>query len=196
MAGLLAEFAESQSVSFSFETAPYAIPAYYASMRFLKLPFFLDQVADEVVVTDIDVAFRSDPMSLFSSLEASEADLALRIYDRFRVVRETRPGGREIMRYPRIFPWAQINAACLAVRNTRYGHRAARQISEDMARHFAAVMASGRKAWWVDQNALFVSYQHMKTWSGLKILNVEEVGMPFGAFDYSQVRTLGSPAPF
>lgn len=180
-----------EPVSFSFETPPSTSPAYYASMRFLKAHLFLENIADRILLTDIDVVFRENPDVLLREVEARGADLALRMYDAVRIVRETGTDGKELYRYPRTTPWSQINAACLCLTNSPRGAIAAQMIAEDMAGHLSAVLASGKRAWWVDQNSLFFTYRRLLGISDIKIENIEEIGMPFGSFNYSTSRSVG-----
>ncbi|MBH0238244.1 hypothetical protein [Methylobrevis albus] len=180
------------NVGLSFETPPLTLPAYYASMRFLRGPEFLGVVADTVILTDIDVRFRAAPEALAAAF--ADADLGLRMYDRVRIVRASQGEKRPIMRYPRLHPWAQINAACVVLRATPAGITAAERIARDIAQHLDHAIEAGNRAWWIDQNALFYSYRRIAA-GPCRIGNVEDAALPFGSFDYGEVEALGARSP-
>lgn len=182
-------------VSFSYETPIERTPAYYASIRFLKAPYFVEKVAARVLLTDIDVTFRSDPDELLDQCVASNSDIMLRIYDKIRIVHQASMPQRPLYRYPRTYPWAQVNAACLCLTNTEMGKLAAEQIAQDMAGHLGSVLSRGKRAWWVDQNALLFTYRRLLANEAVKIGNIEDVGVPFGSFDYSDLRVVGGENP-
>ena len=119
----------------------------------------------------------------------------MRLYDTVRIVREVNGTKRELYRFPKIDPWKQVNAACLMLRNTEGGMKAARMIAEDMAAYLARSFQSRRQSWWIDQNSLFYTYKRLSAVPGIRLLNIEDVGMPFGSFDYSDVRVAGGASP-
>ena len=189
-------------VSFSFEPKKDVNPAYYASMRFLKAPLFIEKVASHVLLTDIDVSFRKDPIELIAGIRSHKFDIALRIYDTIRTVQNHRKMGlgdvnntRHIYRFPRTCPWLQVNAACVCLTDSMNGRYAAHLMAKDMAGHLHAVLKSGKKAWWVDQNAIFYTYNQLVEKPYIKIGNVEDYGMPYGSFDYTNSTIIGGTSP-
>ena len=183
------------NVSFSFETPPIRMPAYYASMRFLRTPFFIRHIADAVFLTDIDVTFRTKPDVYLDDPRIAKVDLALRAYDTVRVVRTSKTPHQEIYRYPRIYPWSQISAGFVGVFGTEYGEKAAGLLSLHMAQHLTQAFKKQSKVWWIDQNSLLHTYRAVQADGGFKIGNIEEVGLPYDSFDYGEVRAYGGPSP-
>jgi hypothetical protein len=183
------------NISFSFETPPLRIPAYYASMRFLRAPFFIRHIADAFFLTDIDFRFRRKPDTCFDHSNFAKIDVALRIYDRIRIIRSYDASNQEIYRYPRIYPWAQLPAGFVGVFATTKGEKAAGLLSLHMAQHLLQAMKNHSQFWWIDQNSLFHTYRVMRADGGFNIGNLEEVGLPFGHFDYREVRALGGSNP-
>ncbi|MBE9605362.1 hypothetical protein IAI18_10830 [Acetobacteraceae bacterium H6797] len=182
-------------ISASFETAPQKLPAYFASMRFLHLPHFLERVASRVLVTDIDITFRSAVSPMFADPRIAEADLVMRYYERTRAMGSATRASRRVFRHPHMHPWGQVNAAYLAVADTPAGRRAADIIAEDMAGHLDAAVRSALQMWWIDQNALYYSLKRLRAEGGIRIANIEEIGMPYGSYDYSDVRTYEGDSP-
>lgn len=187
--------AGADNVSFSVESPPLALPAYYASMRFLRAPVLLDHVAGRVVLTDIDVQFRANPDGFAGNPAFADADIGLRMYDKIRVVREASRTHRTVCRYPRTYGWNQINAACVVLIGSERGRRAAAMASRDMAQHLQRVVDRGINAWWVDQNALFYTYRRLAADGVTRFANIEDLGMPYGSFDYSDAYVLGGQSP-
>ncbi len=184
----------SGHVSFSFENPPSASPAYYASMRFLRGPLFLERIAGRILLTDIDAVFIRNPDSDLRKMEEQKADVALRLIDSIRVVRDSGPNGKEFYRYPQLHPWHLAMAGYIYISGSPLGMTAANIIAEDLACHLSKAFSSGKQVWWIDQNSLFYSYRRLKTIDGLRLVNVEDIGTPFG-FDYSQLRNLGGVTP-
>jgi hypothetical protein len=166
------------------------MPTYYASMRFLQAPNFLRNVASRVFLTDIDVLFREDPTAVMKSQSWVNADVGFRIYDRVRVLSQSRVPNDPIMRFPRLLPWSQVNAAFLAIFDTPRGHRIAERIADDMHRHLGRALTEADSAWWVDQNSLRMSLIAAAEDPAVQIVNIEDVGMPYGVFLYSARKNL------
>ncbi|QGP78900.1 hypothetical protein [Sphingobium sp. CAP-1] len=182
-AAVAAELADFDDISFSWERPAFALPAYYASMRFLRAEDFLRHVAEQVVLTDIDVTFTKSPDAFLKHLSDSDCDVAFRIYDRVRTVRQAvKPWGL-IYRYPRLLPWSVVNAACLYLSDRNHSI-VARQVAQDMRRYLGRAIRTKDSAWWVDQNSLYTSLQTVKSREDVRIANIEDNGLPFGSFDY------------
>lgn len=184
-----------RNVSFSSEVPIFSIPTYYASMRFLRAPDFLAHVADRVVLTDIDVVFRGNANRFIKSPLFTDADLGLRIYDRVRKVSSYGRGSDKIFRYPRLLPWAQVNAAAVLLVATPSGLRAAEQVSRDMRRHLGRALKDRSSAWWIDQNSLLATLLTLRAEDGVRIVNLEDAGLPYGSFDYSGGETMPGNHP-
>lgn len=184
-----------ENVSVSWERPALAIPTYYASMRFLRIEDFLSHVADRVVLTDIDVEFRSSPDAFIERQEFDDADVGFRIYDKVRIVRQATGGRGRIYRYPRILPWSIVNAACLVIKSTDAGRQVAMRVATDMRRHLGRALAERESAWWIDQNSLFMTMKSVATAGEAKVVSLEDIGIPFGSFDYSSVSSLPGRHP-
>lgn len=172
------------NVSVSSELSKLRIPTYYASMRFLRAPDFLAHVADRIVLTDVDVVFHRAPAAFTHAPVWNDADLGLRIYDKVRIVRQSVQSGRQLFRYPRLLPWTQVNAACVVLLKTKNGLMAANNIASSMHRHLGRALSGRDSAWWIDQNMLFTTLLDLKAVFGMRIVNIEDVGLPFGSFSY------------
>ncbi|MBB2201127.1 hypothetical protein [Gluconacetobacter tumulisoli] len=183
------------NISVSSELSKLHVPTYYASMRFLRAADFLAHVADRVFLTDIDVAFHSTPAAFTHAPIWNDTDLGLRIYDKVRVLRQAVAPGRELFRYPRLVPWAQVNAACVALLNTPRGRAAADTISRAMHRHLGRALSERDTAWWIDQNMLFLALLELKADPGMRVVNIEDIGLPFGSFSYAGSITMPGGHP-
>lgn len=171
------------NLSFSWERPAFAVPTYYASMRFLRAGDFLAHVAARILLTDIDVTFTKSPDAFIDRLAASDYDAAFRTYDRIRTVRLAKKSQVMIYRYPRLLPWAIVNAACLYLTDRNDG-AVARRVARDMRRYLGRALSARESAWWIDQNSLYASLQAMMRTGAIRIANIEDHGLPFGAFDY------------
>ena len=174
-----------RNVSFSSEVPIFPIPTYYASMRFLRAPDFLTYVADRVVLTDIDVLFRANANNFLKSPLFAEADLGLRVYDKVRLLGCYGRPRDKFFRYPRLVPWGQVNAAAVLLLATPAGRHAAEQIARDMRRHLGRALKDRNSAWWIDQNSLLATLLTLRAEGGVRIVNLEDAGLPCGSFDYT-----------
>ncbi|MFB2550753.1 hypothetical protein [Ensifer soli] len=173
---------EFGALSLSVERLEVKKTTYYACVRFLRAPAFLSMLGTDILLSDIDTRFSRDPMPFFADGRVKAADAVLRYYDKMRVTVAV-DRNELCYRYPRILPWHHVNAACLLLKNTAGGRRMAELIRAEMARHLDAVMARPGSGWWADQNALLAVYlTARREHPEIRIANVEEVGMPFGAF--------------
>lgn len=169
-------------LSLSAETVEVEKTAYFACVRFLRAPSFLRLLESDILMTDIDVTYPRDPQLFLTDPRVLEADAVMRLYDKVRVSM-TAHGGDLVYRYPRILPWSHVNAACLVLRNTPNGIAFAEVVRAEMARHFTELMKHAGSGWWADQNALLAAYRTIRRdWPQISIANVEDIGMPFGAF--------------
>ena len=169
-------------LSLSAETVVVEKTAYFACVRFLRAPTFLRLLESDILLTDIDVTYPRDPLLFLTDPRVLEADAVMRLYDKVRVAM-TAHGGDLVYRYPRILPWSHVNAACLVLRNTSNGITFAEVVRAEMARHFTELMKHPGSGWWADQNALLAAYRTVRRdWPQITIANVEDIGMPFGAF--------------
>ncbi|MBD8555643.1 hypothetical protein IFT84_14120 [Rhizobium sp. CFBP 8762] len=166
------------------------MPTYYASMRFLQAPKFLKHVASRVFLTDIDVLFRVNPDEVINAKAWDAADVGFRIYDHVRVLKQSRFPHDTIYRYPRLLPWSQINAAFLALFDTERGQLIAERISDDMHRHLGRALINAKSAWWVDQNSLRKSLITIVNDELGRVVNIEDVGMPYGGFLYDGLQIM------
>lgn len=182
-----------ENVSISSETNDLAflrMPTYYASMRFLQAPKFLKHVASRVFLTDIDVLFRVDPNEVINSDAWGQADVGFRVYDRVRIIKQSSFPHDAIYRYPRLLPWSQVNAAFLALFDTDRGQMIAELISDDMHRHLGRALINAKSAWWIDQNSLRKSLITIVNDGLGRVVNIEDVGMPYGGFLYDDLQTM------
>ncbi|WBQ15053.1 hypothetical protein [Sphingobium yanoikuyae] len=184
-----------ENVSVSWEMPALSIPTYYASMRFLRIEDFLTHVADRVVLTDIDVEFRSSADAFIERSAFDEADVGFRIYDKVRIIRHATAKRGRIYRYPRILPWLIVNAACLVINSTDAGRDVAKRVAIDMRRHLGRALAKRESAWWIDQNSLFMTMKAVVGAGDAKVVSLEDIGIPFGSFDYSAVLSLPGRHP-
>jgi hypothetical protein len=83
----------------------------------------------------------------------------------------------------------------VGVFGTEYGEKAAGLLSLHMAQHLTQAFKKQSKVWWIDQNSLLHTYRAVQADGGFKIGNIEEVGLPYGGFDYGEVRAYGGPSP-
>lgn len=183
------------NVSYSFEIPKNHTPTYYASMRFLRAPDFLVHVAKRIVLTDIDVAFRTNPDRFIRSSIWEAADVGFRVYDKVRILKQASVSQGALFRYPRLLPWAQVNAACLVLTDTTAGRAAAQGVSRDMHRHLGRALTAHRSAWWIDQNSLLMTLLALQNSKDTRIANIEDVGLPYGSFSYEGSRSLPGRHP-
>lgn len=193
--------ARFSNVSLSAERLEVEKTTYYACVRFLRAPTFLRMLGCDILLTDIDVTYPRDPAPFLDDPRVQEADAVMRFYDKVRVARSTMRGDL-VYRYPRILPWSHVNAACLVLRNTANGVEFADLVRDEMARHLDELMKYPGSGWWADQNALLAVYRTIKRdRPHVRVVNVEDIGMPFGAFasddDLSRYPPVGyNPAIF
>ncbi|MDO7833938.1 hypothetical protein Q4610_02665 [Sphingobium sp. HBC34] len=183
-AAVATELSGFDDISFSWERPAFALPAYYASMRFLRAEDFLRHVAKQIILTDIDVTFTKSPDEFLNRLSDTDCDVAFRIYDRVRTVRQAAKPWGLIYRYPRLLPWSIVNAACLYL-SDRNQSIVARQVAQDMRRYLGRAIRTKESAWWVDQNSLYTTLQTVQGIDDVRIANIEDHGLPFGSFDYA-----------
>lgn len=176
------ELADQQNLSFSWERPAFSVPTYYASMRFLRAVDFLTHVAGRLVLTDIDVIFTKSPAIFLEHLGSSDYDAGFRVYDEVRMVQVAKNESR-IYRYPRLRPWAIVNAACLYLTSSK-DNLAAAQVARDMRQYLGRALRTKESAWWIDQNSLYTSIQALMQLDGVQLANIEDHGLPFGSFDY------------
>lgn len=182
------------NVSFSWEKPTFAVPTYYASMRFLRAADFIAHVADRIVLTDIDVIFTKSPGAFLRRMRATGAEGGFRCYDRTRTVDKLVPPRGAIYRYPRLLPWSIVNAACLYLTGDQ-DQRVARQVAADMRRHLGRALKQSDNAWWIDQNSLYVSLRALMPRPGMRLTNIEDQNLPFGTFDYSRTVSVSAQHP-
>lgn len=174
------------SLSLSTERLEVEKTTYYACVRFFRAPSFLRMLGCDILLTDIDVTYPRDPEPFLRDARVLEADAVMRFYDKVRVARSTVRGDL-VYRYPRILPWSHVNAACLVLRNNPNGLAFADVVRAEMARHFEELMKHPGSGWWADQNALLAAYRTVRRdRPDIVVANVEDIGMPFGAFASSE----------
>jgi len=115
--------------------------AFYACARLLHLPYWLDQYHAPILVMDVDFIVESPVTALFES--AADHDLALNA------------------RHPIDSPWLDIIANLIVARPTP----AARRYCSAVARYAMMNLVRERKAWLVDQAALFCVLKMLERYS-------------------------------
>lgn len=134
-----AEILDGRHLRHSYENAPDANNAYYATMRFLRMPQFLAHYDRPLMAGDADAFFTGSPRPAFDLL--GKNDIAL--------TSSNTPDGRRA--YLSALPWRKIMAGIFLARPE--------DGAVDFLRIFSSLYAgvmreNGGVAWWVDQALL------------------------------------------
>ena len=164
------------AVSLSAEPLSIDAPYYFATARFLRLPWLLDRLAGPLIVTDIDAPWREAPASLLRQRVAG-ADVGLRLNARPECGRW--PGiAAYVHLMPPIRPWHAVNASLMTF---SAGPAAARfaallaRLAEGALRRAAGLSRNG--AWGIDQNLLLAAHLHARRHDpGLRVADLGPPG--------------------
>lgn len=149
------------AVTLSDEALGIDAPYYFATARFLRLPWLLERLGGEgpLVVTDIDAPWR-DPPGAFLARRFAGADVGLRLSTQVEGGRY--PGmGWFVNVLPQMLPWHAVNASMMVFARTGAAARFAGWLAS-LADH-ALRGAAGRSTsgtWGIDQNLLVAAYAH------------------------------------
>jgi len=146
----------------SFETSRHVSSSYYASNRFLNVTKLIDLYKSTIVMADVDAVFMNDASVYLKRLGENDVMLSIK-------------GPVDSH-----FPWKQIPAGCVAIKDNSAGRKFAADIEQYLSKYFEYFPS--HDAWWVDQNALSLAYKKFKG-TDIKIGNVYAFGgsdrMPF-----------------
>lgn len=136
---------DAVGLSITYETSEVSDKAYYASVRFIRLPEFMDFLDDSILVMDADAYFSGSLKPMQTLIENSDVGL----------FSSRGPWG--------MVPWRKYWAGCVFVRNNNAGLSFASELSK--AHSF--LWDESRPNWWIDQNAIYYAVEFSSNEVGL-----------------------------
>ncbi|MBE9606591.1 hypothetical protein IAI18_17135 [Acetobacteraceae bacterium H6797] len=184
---LMEQIMAEPRVSLSSEKPPIKAPYYYATTRFLRAPLFMEAAGGDILLTDMDIKFMEAPSALAPNWRRN-GSIGMRLYDK---IRSFNAQGYIIMRTPRIETWGTLNASCLYLADADDARLFADYLSRVSHFALAKFRHSGNSNWWIDQNVIFAALRAaMQRRETLRIFNLLDVGIPFGAFRINEKAVL------
>ena len=138
---------EGAHLRHSFEEVPGASNAYYATMRFLRLPELLTYYDQPLMTVDADASFTGSPRALFELLDGQD------------LVMNAARGLNTPRAYLAAVPWRHVTAQLFLAAPTA----GARAWLETFGKLYAGLTADGAVPhWWIDQALLSITTDLMR----------------------------------